>query len=471
MHLGRLPRESATRLNNAMTLSYSKASSLRADGSRNYVHPADVSGRFDRIRRVTFALLLVLLVSLPWIQVGGHPAVFLDVQHRRFFLFGLTFNAQDFWLVFFLLSGVGYGLFVLTAIWGRVWCGYACPQTVFLEALFRPVERLIEGPRNVRMKRDAGPNSVDRFLRKLAKHSIYWVLSFLIAHVIVSYFVSLPALYQMVIGAPEEHPEAFVWALSLTSGVYFVFSWFREQLCLIVCPYGRLQSVMTDRDTLVIGYDDSRGEPRGKVSDSAAGDCVGCNRCVVVCPTGIDIRNGLQIDCIGCARCVDACDDVMTKLKRPVGLVRYDSSRGFAGLPRRLWRSRVALYVVLGIAGVVAFSVAVMRTESFEANVLRLQGAPYTLVDGVVRNGFQIHIVNKGGESRSFSLVGQPSAGEDIMVAIPELSLSSLGAQHVPVFVSFELGSVEDGAKTHLVVSSPGLNPRVLPIPLAAPHK
>ncbi|HEX2679033.1 MAG TPA: 4Fe-4S dicluster domain-containing protein, partial [Polyangiales bacterium] len=278
---------------------YDKASSLRADGSRNFVHPADVHGRFDVRRKLAFTGLIALLALLPWIQVGGHPAVFLDFVHRSFYLLGATFNAQDTWLVFFLLTGVGFLLIVSTALWGRVWCGYACPQTVFLEGLFRPIERAIEGPRAERMRRNAGPMSFDKLWRKLLKHAIFVLLAFLVAHVIVSYFVSLPALYHMVLHAPAEHPEAFAWAIALTAGLYFNFFWFREQMCLIICPYGRLQSVLSDSDTLVIGYDAHRGEPRGKahgkIKEAGRGDCVDCNRCVVVCPTGIDIRNGLQL--------------------------------------------------------------------------------------------------------------------------------------------------------------------------------
>jgi polyferredoxin len=209
---------------------YDKASSLRSDGSRNYVHPADVRGRFDRIRKVTFAALIVLLISLPFVQVGGHPAVFLDMQHRHFYLFGATFNAQDFWLLFFLLTGMGFTLIVVTSLWGRIWCGYACPHTVFLEGLFRPIERLIEGPRSERLRRNAGPWTFDKIVRKTIKQGVFFVLAFAIAHLITAYFVSLPALYDMLLEKPSEHPEAFAWAATLTGILYFNFAWFREQL-------------------------------------------------------------------------------------------------------------------------------------------------------------------------------------------------------------------------------------------------
>jgi cytochrome c oxidase accessory protein FixG len=326
---------------------------LAADGGRNAVHPADVSGRFTRARTWLFPVLIAVYAILPWIQINGHPAVFLDIEHRRFYLFGGAFNAQDVWLIFFFVTGLGFALFVITTLWGRVWCGYACPQTVFLEGVFRRVERWIEGPRVVRIRRNAAAVSRDKLIRKIAVHALYVLFAAVVAHIFLSYFVSLERLWAMIAAGPVAHPFAFGFALVTTALFYLNFAWFREQLCLVICPYGRLQSLMTDDDTLVIGYDTGRGEPRGKRSDPAAGDCIDCKRCVVVCPTGIDIRNGLQIDCIGCAACVDACDEIMGKIGRAPGLVRYDSLRGFDGGARRFWRPRLALYAVLGVIGLV----------------------------------------------------------------------------------------------------------------------
>ena len=449
---------------------YNKASSLRSDGSRNYVHPADVRGRFNRVRNIAFAALTVLLASLPFVQVGGHPAVFLDVQHRRFYLLGATFNAQDLWLLFFLLTGIGFALILVTTLWGRIWCGYACPQTVFLEGLFRPIERLIEGPRSERLRRNAGPWTFDKLVRKGLKHAIYLALAFAIAHLITAYFVSLPALYEMVTERPSEHPEAFAWAATLTGILYFNFAWFREQLCLIVCPYGRLQSVLSDRDTMVIGYDEKRGEPRGKKGSAGAGDCVDCNRCVVVCPTGIDIRNGLQIDCIGCARCIDACDEVMVKLSRPKGLIRYDSQKGLAGEPRRVWRPRIALYSALGIIGCIAAGVAVGQRTSFEANLLRLRDAPPFVVDqGRVRNAFEVHLVNKQSRDAVFELSGKTDERLRYTVSMPRIVLPELRDQRVPVFVEFADGAVQSGQRAQLEVRIDGQLVRTLSLPLLAP--
>ncbi|HEY1960607.1 MAG TPA: cytochrome c oxidase accessory protein CcoG, partial [Polyangiaceae bacterium] len=349
--------------------------SILADGQRKKIVPADVGGRFTRARRLVVILLLAFAGVLPWIHVGHAPAVFIDVEHRKFFLFGATLNAQDTWLLFFALSGAGFSLVFLTALAGRVWCGWACPQTVLLEGIYRRIERLVEGSRAAHLRRDASPWSARRALRKIAKHGAYAVASLALAHGVLAYFVSVPMVFRMVRQAPAEHAEAFAWVLALSALLYANFAFFREQLCLVLCPYGRLQSVLLDDDSLVVGYDGARGEPRGK-KGTVEGDCVDCARCVVVCPTGIDIRDGLQLDCIACTACIDACDDVMDRLGRPRGLVRYDSPHGLAGEKRRILRPRVVLYAVLLGAGAIIASLAFRARTDFEANVVRLPGAP-----------------------------------------------------------------------------------------------
>jgi cytochrome c oxidase accessory protein FixG len=445
------------------------SSALRPDGRRTFVVPADVEGRFNRTRRVLFVVLIAVYVALPWIQVGGHPAVFLDVANRTFHLFGATFNAQDFWMSFFLLSGVGFMLIVATALWGRVWCGYACPQTVFLDGVYRRIERLIEGPRNQRLKRDQGKVSASRVARKVLKHGAFGVLSFLVAHVFLSYFTSLPALFAMMSAGPAQHPQAFAWAFGMSAVMYFNFAWFREQLCIVICPYGRLQSVLTDTDTLVIGYDERRGEPRGKSKQQGRGDCVDCGRCVVVCPTGIDIRNGLQLECIGCAACVDACDLVMDKLERPRGLIRYDSQAGLKGTPKRFLRPRVYLYAGLGLLGLLVATLSMRSHVAFEANLLRLPGAPFVLeADAArVRNALELHLVNKRGEPVRFVLTPEQTSGMEYVVARRELTLPSMGAARVPVFVT----APNDRKPRKLALQvDDGREPRTVSGPFVAPR-
>ncbi|MFO0683399.1 MAG: cytochrome c oxidase accessory protein CcoG [Sandaracinus sp.] len=375
---------------------YDRASSLGKDGHRNYVHPADVKGRFTTARHVVFAILGIILVFVPWIRIAGRPALFLDVPARRFFLFGASFNAQDFWLAFFLATGLLFTLLFVTTVLGRVWCAWACPQTVFLEGVFRPIERFLEGPRNERLRRNAGPRNFDFWWRKIAKHALFVLAAGLIAHAFLAYFVSIPSLIEMVQSSPSEHATAFAWMVVVTALLYGNFAWFREQLCLIICPYGRLQSILTDDDSLVVGYDARRGEPRGKGKGrDGLGSCVDCDRCVAVCPTGIDIRNGLQLDCIGCTQCIDACDEVMDKLKQPRGLVRYDSLRSFQGGKRRFLRPRVFAYVGAGLLGLTVATFAMRSRTPFESNLLRMRGMPYVVEGDLVRNTFELHVINK----------------------------------------------------------------------------
>jgi cytochrome c oxidase accessory protein FixG len=414
--------------------------SLPSDGLRKKIQPADVRGRFQRARNVVLVLLIAFWAALPWIRVGDHPALFLDVESHELFLLGLTFNPQDAWLLFFLLTGIGFGLVYATALAGRIWCGWACPQTVFLEGVYRRIERWIEGPRERRMRRDAGPMTVEKLARKVASHTAYVVASLLVAHIVLSYFVSLPRTLAMVRQSPAAHPQAFVWVVVISSVLYANFAWFREQLCVVLCPYGRLQSTLLDEHSLVVGYDARRGEPRGKKGTEGAGDCVDCKRCVVVCPTGIDIRNGVQMECLACTACIDACDEIMDRLDRPRGLIRYDSLNGLSGRPRRIVRPRVILYSVLLVVGAAVAFAATRRRTDFEAALLRLPGEPYTTDGSDLRNGLQVHLVNKRAESVEYRIEVEPAAGMSALVPIPTITVDSLGDARVPVFLTVPRG-------------------------------
>ena len=377
---------------------------IRDDGSRLFLHPADAHGRFTLARRWSGWLLIAIYLALPWIPVGGHPAVFLDIAARRFHLFGLTLAFQDAWLLFFGISGLGFSLFFVTALLGRVWCGWACPQTVFLEHVYRRIERWLEGDAIARRRLDAAPWTPLKFARRGLKQVLFFVVSAVIAHLFLAYYVSIPELWAMVRTAPGEHWSAFVFVFVFTAILYFNFAWFREQLCLIICPYGRLQSVLIDDHSLVIGYDEQRGEPRAKAGTPDAGACVDCNRCVQVCPTGIDIRQGLQIECIGCAACIDACDTVMDKLHRPRGLVRYDSQAGLTGTKTRWLRPRTLVYAVLMFIGASVATWAASTVRPAALSVTRLTGAPYYLDDSGVRNQFLVRLVNKTDAPARFIL-------------------------------------------------------------------
>ncbi len=294
------------------------------------------------------------------------------------------------------------------------------------------------------MKRDEGAWTASRVARKIAKHVAFVGISLFIAHVILSYFVSLPAVFRMVRHAPDEHAEAFAWVVGITAVLYGNFAFFREQFCVVMCPYGRLQSVLLDDDSLVVGYDKARGEPRGHrrtthgedaAGAQALGDCVACDRCVAVCPTGIDIRDGLQMDCIACTACIDACDDVMARVGKPRGLIRYDSPHGLAHEPRRFLRARIVLYSVLLAAGLVAVTIALRARTDFEANVVRLPGAPFTIEGDVVRNGFEVHLVNKVSHRAGYDIRVEAPKAATTVLSVSHVDLDPLAQGHVVFFV------------------------------------
>ncbi len=452
---------------------------INADGSRYFLYPADARGWFMTARRLSAYVLIAVYLLVPWIPVKGHPAVFLDVAEGRFHFLGYTLAAQETWLLFFGVSGLGFALFFLTALYGRLWCGWACPQTVFLDHVYRRIERWIEGDAPARRALKAAPLTTGKFARLMLKHALYILASLGITHLFLAYFVSLPELWLFMHEAPGEHWSSFLFVFIAAGLLYFNFAWFREQLCIVICPYGRLQSALTDDHTLSIGYDTRRGEPRGKlhrateffrgglpgpaVSPSATdqaggiskpalqpaglpaealakeGDCIDCNRCVQVCPTGIDIRHGLQLECIGCAACIDACDEVMAKVQRPAGLIRYDSLVGLGGGTTRWIRPRTLLYGVLLLVGVAVASLAFSTVKPANFLVYRMSGAAYFVGPDEVRDQFMVRIVNKRTAPATFtvSVEGLPAGIRQTGFAAP-VTLAPLGELVNPLILLAE---------------------------------
>jgi len=382
-----------------------RVTTIAPDGSRRFLQPADVKGQWVRARRAFGWLLISVFAALPWIEVNGNPAVFLDVEHRHFHLFGATLGLDDLWLLFFVISGLGFTVYAVTAMFGRIWCGWACPQTVYMEHLFRVVDRWVEGDHVQRARLDALPrNAPERVWKRGLRFGIYVVLCWLVSHIFLAYFVSIPGLYPLITDAPMAHPTAFVGMAAITGALLFNFWWFREQMCLAICPYGRLQSALIDDNSVIVGYDARRGEPRGKAAPGIpTGDCVDCRRCVQVCPTGIDIRQGLQMECVACTACMDACDDIMSKLKRPQGLVRYASLNELNGGKTQYWRPRTILYAVLLAIGAVVAAISLSRIQKAGFKLTRQPGVElFTPSQSAVTNFYRAKILNKQGHEVRF---------------------------------------------------------------------
>ena len=395
-------------------------STLNSDGSRRWLKPRLSKGRFLTRRRVFAYALIAVFTLIPYLSLNGKPLVLLDILHREFTLFGKTFLPTDTLLLALLVVSIFVMIFLLTALFGRVWCGWACPQTVYMEFLYRPIERFFEGAPGKKKKMGGW--------RKPAKYAVYLLVSMFLAHTVLAYFVGVDQLAHWVTQSPLEHPTSFIVMAAVTGLMLFDFGFFREQTCLVACPYGRFQSVMLDRHSLIITYDQKRGEPRGKMrkpkkgADVALdvlperGDCIDCRMCVTTCPTGIDIRDGLQMECIGCAQCIDACDSVMDKISKPRGLIRYSSEARVEDGDRRLLRPRVVLYPLILAIVLTGFVVVLTTKDPADVTVLRGMGLPYTVMpDGRVLNQLRVKITNRDDDTRSYALAIEGVEGWEIM--------------------------------------------------------
>jgi len=377
---------------------------LNPDGTRRWLAPRLAKGHFWKRRRILAYFLILLFNVLPWIQLAGKPAMFLDIVHRQFTFFGVTFQPTETVLVTTLFLSIFVSVFLATALFGRVWCGWACPQTVYLEFLYRPIERLAEGKWHSK-GRDAIPP-----LRKFLKYALFLVVSVHLSHTFLAYFVGAKTVMQWSIHNPGDHFAGFVVVWGVALAMMFDFAVFREQMCTLACPYGRLQSALLDPNSIVIGYDAKRGEPRGKgkrgiEKTAALGDCVECKLCVAVCPTGIDIRDGLQMECVNCAECIDACDSVMERIGAPKGLIRYASENELAGKPRKRVRVRTVLYSVILTALLVAFVSLLSTRKDTLVDVLRIRNVPYMVLgDGSISNPVKLRIENRKEADRTYTI-------------------------------------------------------------------
>jgi cytochrome c oxidase accessory protein FixG len=394
-------------------------STLERDGSRRWMWPKPSPGRFLTGRQVLGYSLIALFGILPYVKINGQPAMLLDVIHRKFHLFGTTFLPTDTVLLALGMVSFIVTIFLFTAVLGRLWCGWVCPQTVYMELVFRPIERLCLGIKG----RGGPPRGAVAPWRKVLKFVVFFVISIYLAHTFLAYFVGVENLRKWIFGSPQNHPIAFAVMAVTTALMMFDFGYFREQMCILACPYGRFQSVMLDRQSLIISYDHKRGEPRGKMksgTEQAAaklGDCIDCKACVVTCPTGIDIRQGLQLECIGCAQCIDACDAIMTKVGRKTGLIRYSSQDAIEGTKRRGIRPRLVFYpaILLVLASFLVFNVS--QRQAADVTLLRSAGQPFMkLPTGEISNNLRLKITNRSDRDVAYNVAVDGDASVRIVM-------------------------------------------------------
>lgn len=378
------------------------------EGKRRWIYPKKPKGKFHNKRVVVSIILLTLLFSGPFLKYDGQPMFLFNILERKFILFGMTFWPQDFHL--FVLAMLSFMVFVVlfTVVFGRIWCGWACPQTIFMEMVFRKIEYWIEGDRYQQVKLDNSPWTAEKIRKKGLKWLIFYAISFLIANTLMAYLFGLDELSKVVTQSPLENWGKFSGVLIFSGIFYFIFAYFREQACIAVCPYGRLQGVMLGKDSIVVAYDWIRGEKRQRIKKNEAregGDCVDCKLCVQVCPTGIDIRDGTQMECVNCTACMDACDEVMDKVGFDRGLIRYDSYNGISSKTPFKFTARIVAYsvVLLGLLSVFGFLLA--SRSNVETTILRTPGVMFQKTEaGMISNLYNIQVVNKTGQEYDIEL-------------------------------------------------------------------
>ncbi len=369
-------------------------------GKRIWIYPKKPKGNFHNYRALVSTILLAVFFAGPFIKVNGHPFILLNIFERKFVIFGQVFWPQEFFL--FALTLVTFFVFIIlfTVVFGRIWCGWACPQTLFMEMVFRKIEYWIEGNANQQRKLDQGPWTREKLLKKGGKHFIFLLLSILIAHTAMAYLIGLDKVIIIVSLPPSENLAGFIGLIAFTGMFYWVFAYFREQACVVICPYGRLQGVLLVKESIVVAYDWLRGEPRGRIrkdnTSVGKGDCIDCKLCVHVCPTGIDIRNGTQLECVNCTACIDACDEVMVKINKPKGLIRFASYNGIKKGLTRLINPRVVGYSIVLTGLLTILALFILNRDDVGITILKVPGQLYQKTDdGKITNLYNIQFLNK----------------------------------------------------------------------------
>lgn len=384
---------------------------IKQTKSREWIYPKLIKGKLYKYRNWLSYILLALMFAGPFIKLNGEQLILLNILERKFVFFGVVFWPQDFHI--FVLAMITFIVFIIlfTVVFGRVWCGWACPQTIFMEMLFRKIEFWIEGDAVKQRKLDASPLTVEKIAKKTAKHSLFALISFLIANVFLSYIIGMDELIRIIKEPVSQHIYGFIAIILFTITFYLVFARLREIVCTTICPYGRLQGVLLDQKSLVVAYDYERGEPRGKLKrddpfDTSLGDCIDCSVCVQVCPTGIDIREGTQLECINCTLCIDACDMVMEKINRPKRLIGFKSQEQISSKQPFKFSKRIYGYATILIVLCSILMFLLINRSAIETVILRAGGTLYQeRPDGTVSNLYNAELVNKTAHPVKFKLV------------------------------------------------------------------
>jgi cytochrome c oxidase accessory protein FixG len=369
------------------------------EGNRRWIYPKQPEGRFYRWRTALSAVLVAILFGVPFISQHRQPFMLFNLVERKFILFGEVFGPHDFFILG--LGAIAFVVFVIlfTVVFGRLFCGWVCPQTVLMEMVFRKIDYLIEGDYRAQQRLTASPWNGQKILKKGTKYAVYFALSFLIANMLLAWVIGIDRLKAIVTDAPSAHLGGLTAMLVFTGVFYWIFIWFREQACILICPYGRLQGVLLDRNSVVIAYDHVRGEPRGKLrrnEERKEGDCIDCGLCVEVCPTGIDIRNGTQLECVNCTACIDACDPVMERIQKPRGLIRYASANAIASGTGFRWTPRVLGYAAVLIVLVAVVGYLLNARTDLDVSILRSPGMFFQeRPDGRISNVYDVKVLNK----------------------------------------------------------------------------
>ena len=395
-------------------------------GKRVWVFPKKPKGKYYNRRKIVGYSLLLFLFAAPFITVNGEPFLLFNIIERKFIIFGHIFWPQDLHLFAITMITLVVFVIVFTIVFGRLFCGWVCPQTIFMEMVFRRIEYWIEGDYTQQKKLKKSPWNTEKIFKKLSKHGLFIFVSFLVSHTFLSYIIGYKSLFAIVTDSPLNHLTGLISIIIFTMVFYLVFSKFREQVCTVVCPYGRLQDVLLDKKSLLVIYDKFRGENRGKLRKdedrnlAQKGDCIDCKQCVNVCPTGIDIRNGTQLECVNCTACIDACNDVMQAVNLPKGLIRFDSEEGIEKQQPFKITTRVWAYIAVLITLLSILTVSLILRKDFEATILRTRGTLFQQVEeGVYSNIYDINVVNKtnkdlpitlkvGHSDATIKLIGKP---------------------------------------------------------------